>query len=211
METNPLSDYILEKSNTEKFSYSQSLGMEISYSLKKQQCDTWEFTVTTHRGNQHCIQKVSILHIEQSHEPHVCTQTGLLTHVVVSPLHLCQGPVMTVTDPSGAWQHPHPTWPPADIPGNGLGATPLPLEARWISCRGLVPLPGRQTRAWDSGLKVDFLHHWAKCFQLSSQMFLCMVLAVMAWDGARIWPDFYTEKLDGMLGFCHPIIKEVAL
>lgn len=40
METNPLSDHILEKSNTEEFSYSQSLGMEISYSLKKQQCDT---------------------------------------------------------------------------------------------------------------------------------------------------------------------------
>lgn len=36
-----------------------------------------------------------------------------------------------------------------------------------------------------------------------------MVLAVIAWDRARIWPDFYTEKLDGMLGWCHPIIKEV--
>lgn len=38
-----------------------------------------------------------------------------------------------------------------------------------------------------------------------------MVLAAMAWEKARIWPDFYTEKLDGMLGWCHPIIKEVVL
>lgn len=63
-------------------------------------------------------------------------------------------------------------------------------------------------KAWDSGLKVDFLHGRAKRFQVFSQMFLYMVLAAMAWDRARIWPDFYTEKLDGMLGWCHPIIKE---
>lgn len=59
--------------------------------------------------------------------------------------------------------------------------------------------------------EVDFLHGWAKNFQLSSQMFLYMVLAAIAWEGARIWPNFYTEKFDGILGLCHPIIKAVAL
>lgn len=109
----------------------------------------------------------------------------------------------------GAWQRICPTEPPVDIPGHELRAVPPLLEAEWVLYRGLAFLPRLQTRAWDSGLKVDFLHSWAKCFQPSSQMFLYMVLAVIAWDRARIWPDSYTEKLDGMLGWCHPIIKEV--
>lgn len=53
---------------------------------------------------------------------------------------------------------------------------------------------------WNTGLKVDFLHGQAKHFKLSGQMFLYTILAVMSWGRARIWPNFYTEKLDGMLG-----------
>lgn len=61
---------------------------------------------------------------------------------------------------------------------------------------------------WNIGLKVDFLRGQAKHFKLSRQMFLYMILAAMSWGRARIWPNFYTEKLDGMLGQCHPLIKE---
>lgn len=63
--------------------------------------------------------------------------------------------------------------------------------------------------AWITELKVDFLHGQAKHFKLSRQMFLYMILAAISWGGARIGPNFYPEKLDGMLGQCHPLVKEV--
>lgn len=145
----------------------------------------------------------------------MCTHRSTLTHIVVLPPPISVSALgwchWSLRDPHshGAWLHICPTEPPFDVPGDELGAVPLLLEAEWILSRGLAFRPRLQTRAWDSGLKVDFLHSWAKCFQPSSQMFLYMVLAVIAWDRARIWPDFYNEKLDGMLGWCHPIIKGV--
>lgn len=149
----------------------------------------------------------------------------MCTHTSIGSTHIHGGfppPSLSVPCGDGNWSlgtHPphlflrgletHPIELPADVPVTA--SEPLPLEARWIMCRGLASLPGRQMKPWGSGPKVDFLHGWAKRFQLSSQMFLYMVLAAMAWEGARIWPDFYTEKFDGMLGLCHPVIKAVAL
>lgn len=48
--------------------------------------------------NLHCIQKVGILHIEQSYESRVCTHRHTHIHVALS-LHLCQCPVVAVIDP----------------------------------------------------------------------------------------------------------------
>ena len=58
----------------------------------------------------------------------------------------------------GAWQLICPIEPSVDVSGDELRAVSLLLEAEWILCRGLAFLLRLQMRAWDSELKVDFLH-----------------------------------------------------
>lgn len=94
---------------------------------------------------------------------HMCAHTGTLTYVGGFSLHLCQYPVVMITEryvshSHVGWQHIYATELPVDVPGNSLRAVPLSLETKWIPSRGLASLPGQQMRAWDSGLKVDFLH-----------------------------------------------------
>lgn len=208
-------DSLLGKSDTEQFSSSHRHGSFL-FTEGSNSVIPEKNSVTT----QHEKPKP---YSESGHFAHrtipwvTCVHTQAHSHTWGGfSLHLYQYPVLMITEryvshSHVGWQHIYATELPVDVPGNSLRAVPLSLETKWIPSRGLASLPGQQMRAWDSGLKVDFLHSWAKSFQPSSQMFLYMVLAAMAWDRARIWPDFYTEKLFGMLGWCHPIIKGVVL
>lgn len=95
----------------------------------------------------------------------MCAHTQAHSQTWFFPLlHLCQCPVVVVLDPyetphsHGAWQLICPIEPSVDVSGDELRAVSLLLEAEWILCRGLAFLLRLQMRAWDSELKVDFLH-----------------------------------------------------
>lgn len=198
MGTNLLSDYILEKSDTAQFH--PAIGIKVSCSLKEAIYDIWVElgyhpsgkTNTVFRKWAFCTESNTMNNSVHTHRHTHCS--GSLS------LHFC--PVPTGGDHWSLCITPIACLAtclfyrelPADVLGDGLRMS-LSFWRPSGFCMRPGIFTGTANESMELRLKVDFLHSWAKGFQLSSQRcFTYMVLATMSWDKARIWPDFYTRK-----------------
>lgn len=148
MRTNLLSDYILEKTDTEQFLSSHRHGNSLLTEESNSMTPEKNSQLPSITKNQHYIQNVGILHIEQYHESHVQAHTGTLTYMGAFSLHLCQCPAVMVSDPQESHSH-SATELLANVPGDSFRAVPLPPTGDQV---GFVSRSGISTRTANESL-----------------------------------------------------------